>query len=505
MKKNPFQILGFDPTIVKTMHPDSLSDLIRSHYRALSLANHPDTNPGSKKEKKFLDIRDAYSEISSPNNELYDYYKTKFINVTLKSTQIAELEKHIYTNEAEAENSLENMGNYFSDGIGNPVGIFSNNLELIITNSLLQYNLKGEISTEIVSKKDGSVGEYTSEINKRNTETNKLQDTLIKLGREKTKINTYRKLNLDNYSNEKKQSVSYQNKLQKLQSEQSKIDDPELDADIIKNYITLAENEIDKINLKIQNRGVEVKNGKLEEFLEIFENNLLAIKNNDVNVDLFKELKDTVSEKYLELEKDIKNYKKYFLDFNKSFSDLEEKKKKYDERKSQNTKDIANVKNKLKPLREELTELRKTKKEMEKKAKDKVLTRKKSLEQKCKDLATSNVKIQDGIFYEIAESGEYIPTSYQIIGNISVSIYNKLFGELIDKSTSRSLRIKSPTLKIKSNNDLVPISQNSFKSYVIPNLKSNLMLDDYLIVGEKKEKQVQLYILGKIIKSESKL
>ncbi|MBF0551530.1 MAG: J domain-containing protein [Deltaproteobacteria bacterium] len=74
--KNPFAVFGLTPEIVKALSNDQLKDLVRSNYRILLKAFHPDT--GGKGER-CVELNLAYESVNNKiEDEGFQYWRDKY-------------------------------------------------------------------------------------------------------------------------------------------------------------------------------------------------------------------------------------------------------------------------------------------------------------------------------------------------------------------------------------------------------------------------------------------
>ncbi len=93
MRRNPFEILGLSPRIVKELDEESLFRLVKACYRALQQVHHPDLSSGSG--KKALELNLAFEALNlAKNPESFRKYRQAYIKRLSRKTlrnQIEEL------------------------------------------------------------------------------------------------------------------------------------------------------------------------------------------------------------------------------------------------------------------------------------------------------------------------------------------------------------------------------------------------------------------------------
>ena len=90
-RKNPFEIFGLSPQIVKKLDEEILFKLIKAIYRVFQFAYHPDRGGDSK---KALEINLAFEKINLEKNpESFKSYRNKYIKRLSRKTLRTELEE----------------------------------------------------------------------------------------------------------------------------------------------------------------------------------------------------------------------------------------------------------------------------------------------------------------------------------------------------------------------------------------------------------------------------
>ncbi|MBX6423255.1 J domain-containing protein [Thermosulfurimonas sp. F29] len=78
MRRNPFEILGLSPKIVKELDEENLFRLVRACYRALQQVHHPDLSSGSG--EKALELNLAFEALNlSKNPESFRRWRKAYI------------------------------------------------------------------------------------------------------------------------------------------------------------------------------------------------------------------------------------------------------------------------------------------------------------------------------------------------------------------------------------------------------------------------------------------
>jgi len=135
-KKNPFEIFGLSPKIVKELDEEVLFKLIKSIYRVFQLTYHPDKGGDSK---KALEINLAFESLNLEKNpESFRNYRKKYIERLSRKTLQKEIEElkaqnrklNFYTELLKEklwqylENRFEYLQNLFKEGKGLKLKIF---------------------------------------------------------------------------------------------------------------------------------------------------------------------------------------------------------------------------------------------------------------------------------------------------------------------------------------------------------------------------------------------
>jgi len=90
-RKNPFEIFGLSPQIVKKLDEEILFKLIKAIYRVFQFAYHPDRGGDSK---KALEINLAFEKINLEKNpESFKSYRNKYIKRLSRKTLRTELQE----------------------------------------------------------------------------------------------------------------------------------------------------------------------------------------------------------------------------------------------------------------------------------------------------------------------------------------------------------------------------------------------------------------------------
>ncbi len=92
MRRNPFEILGLSPRIVKELDEESLFRLVKACYRALQQVHHPDLSSGSG--EKALELNLAFEALNLPKNpESFRKYRQAYIKRLSRKTLRSKLEE----------------------------------------------------------------------------------------------------------------------------------------------------------------------------------------------------------------------------------------------------------------------------------------------------------------------------------------------------------------------------------------------------------------------------
>ncbi|QJA05433.1 J domain-containing protein [Thermosulfurimonas marina] len=109
MRKNPFEVLGLSPRIVKELDEESLFRLVKACYRTLQQVYHPDLSSGSG--EKALEINLAFEALNLRKNpESFRHWRRAYLRRLSRKTlqrRLEELHLQLGRNERERENLAE--------------------------------------------------------------------------------------------------------------------------------------------------------------------------------------------------------------------------------------------------------------------------------------------------------------------------------------------------------------------------------------------------------------
>jgi len=92
MRRNPFEVLGLSPRIVKELDEESLFRLVKACYRALQQAHHPDLSTGSG--EKALELNLAFEALNLPKNpESFRRWRRNYVRRLSRRTLRTRLEE----------------------------------------------------------------------------------------------------------------------------------------------------------------------------------------------------------------------------------------------------------------------------------------------------------------------------------------------------------------------------------------------------------------------------
>ncbi|RUM87089.1 MAG: hypothetical protein DSZ24_07005 [Thermodesulfatator sp.] len=103
MRRNPFEILGLSPRIVKELDEEGLFRLVRACYRTLQQVYHPDLSSGSG--EKALEINLAFEALDLRKNpESFRYWRRAYLKRLSRRTLQGRLEEmHLRLGRSERE------------------------------------------------------------------------------------------------------------------------------------------------------------------------------------------------------------------------------------------------------------------------------------------------------------------------------------------------------------------------------------------------------------------
>jgi len=111
--KNPFEVLGFNPEIIRGLSTEDVLKLIKPQYRVLQSIYHPDKTK-TRDDKKSKEINGAYELLQNP--EMFKYFKEKFLKRSPLRKRISDLEKEIIstgeTTDCFYKQIISYLGNY---------------------------------------------------------------------------------------------------------------------------------------------------------------------------------------------------------------------------------------------------------------------------------------------------------------------------------------------------------------------------------------------------------
>lgn len=130
MKKNPFEILGITPEMVKKLRDEDLFRLVRSNYRVLQMIYHPDTKAGrrlTQKEKgKSRDINISFESLNfEKNKESFQEHKEQYVKRLYRGLRklVSQLEGHLKSAEKQGEYMADNFMGFLLHNINKHDGM----------------------------------------------------------------------------------------------------------------------------------------------------------------------------------------------------------------------------------------------------------------------------------------------------------------------------------------------------------------------------------------------
>ncbi len=139
--KNPFEIFGLTPSLVKELDDDTLFKLIKSIYKTLQLKFHPDRGGDPQ---KTLELNLAFELLNPKKNyEIYQKYKEAYIKRLSRKTlknRIEELETRLRRLEFLHELLKEKFWQYLE----NPLAL-KEKTSLELLDIVLHFNFSGKI------------------------------------------------------------------------------------------------------------------------------------------------------------------------------------------------------------------------------------------------------------------------------------------------------------------------------------------------------------------------
>ncbi len=91
-KKNPFEVLGFTPDIIRNLSDEDVAVLVKSQYRTLQQIYHPDRPGGDEERSREINL--AYELLDSQRNpQSYIAFKELFLRQTPIRKKLSELEE----------------------------------------------------------------------------------------------------------------------------------------------------------------------------------------------------------------------------------------------------------------------------------------------------------------------------------------------------------------------------------------------------------------------------
>lgn len=173
MKKNPFEVLGVTPEMVKRLRDEDLFRLIKSNYRVLQTVYHPDTKPWRRLtqsgKNKAAEINVSFDKVNfEKNRESFQQHKEQYVKRLYRGFRklVNQLQDQIKNMDRQSEYMAENFMNFLLCNVGGHNGLNLLNLKNIclgLHDVAVGYNLRstsqilGNNYKEILFDKDGKI------------------------------------------------------------------------------------------------------------------------------------------------------------------------------------------------------------------------------------------------------------------------------------------------------------------------------------------------------------
>lgn len=115
MERNPFEVLGLHPNLVRKLSDEELQKVIQSSYRALQKIFHPDL---SGREREARELNWAYEQIG-PNapRDRYENFKKSFTRKRRYERKVSELEDTLDEEKRKSEKLMDLMIAQFEERV----------------------------------------------------------------------------------------------------------------------------------------------------------------------------------------------------------------------------------------------------------------------------------------------------------------------------------------------------------------------------------------------------
>ncbi|HIC92074.1 MAG TPA: hypothetical protein EYP21_08485 [Syntrophaceae bacterium] len=173
MKKNPFEVLGVTPEMVKKLRDEDLFRLIKSNYRVLQTVYHPDTRFSKRLTKgeknKAAEINASFDKVNfEKNRESFQQHKEQYVKRLYRGLRklVNQLQGQIKNIDRQRESMAENFMNFLLCDTSGDNGLNLLNLKNIclgLHDVAYAYNLRsssqifGNNYKEILFDKDGKM------------------------------------------------------------------------------------------------------------------------------------------------------------------------------------------------------------------------------------------------------------------------------------------------------------------------------------------------------------
>jgi hypothetical protein len=117
-KKNPFEVLGLNRSIVRTLSDDQLADMVQGNYRRLARFYHPDRNKAKDAERKFKEAAEAYASLEDQKSEVFQLHTKAYLRKRPFQAQVQELEVQLTDVQGDLDTLVTQFTNYLIGSAG---------------------------------------------------------------------------------------------------------------------------------------------------------------------------------------------------------------------------------------------------------------------------------------------------------------------------------------------------------------------------------------------------
>ncbi len=173
MKKNPFEVIGITPEMVKILEDKDLFMLIKSHYRVLQNIYHPDKTTGRRltksENKKAAEINLSFEKVNfEKDEESFRKHKEQYVNRLYRGLKrvVNQLQQQVKHMDEQADCMADSFMKFILTHINSHDGMHilnPRNIRLGLHDVAVRYNLRsspqafGKNYKEIAFDQDGNM------------------------------------------------------------------------------------------------------------------------------------------------------------------------------------------------------------------------------------------------------------------------------------------------------------------------------------------------------------